>query len=232
MTRDDRVAAAGEYVLGQLAGAERQAFEQSLAADRALLQEVFWWEQRLALIGLRQVPVAPRPMVWLDIQRRVRSRVTTLPARPARLATAWAWLATAASLVLGVALYTRLDTQPPGDTDTSPAVSYVALLAVPDSSMQWSVSLTPARRQIVVRAAGEAPAAARERDAELWLITDGGPRSLGVIPKSGEQRRSYPGTLVPVAGGTLAVSLEPPGGSPTGQPTGPVVTTASVLQAG
>jgi anti-sigma-K factor RskA len=41
-----------------------------------------------------------------------------------------------------------------------------------------------------------------------------------------------PGGLPFAAGATVAVSLEPAGGSPTGQPTGPVVTTATVLQAG
>ena len=31
------------------------------------------------------------------------------------------------------------------------------------------------------------------------------------------------------AGAMLAVSLEPPGGSPTGQPTGPVVSTGKLV---
>ena len=61
---------------------------------------------------------------------------------------------------------------------------------------------------------------------ELWVIpADGRPRSLGMI-----RERAAATMIVPVpmramiAGGvTLAVSLEPQGGSPTGQPTGPVV---------
>jgi anti-sigma-K factor RskA len=35
--------------------------------------------------------------------------------------------------------------------------------------------------------------------------------------------------LLPPAGGVLAVSLEPPGGSPTGAPTGPVLYQGKML---
>lgn len=237
-TRDDRSVAAGEYVLGQLEGAEREAFERALASDAGLKQEVHWWEQRLALVGLRRKPVAPRPVVWLDIQQRIRSRVAPLrPARTAAATTVWASLATAASLLLGVALVIQLrqpDPAPQVVTQVVPtaAVSYVALLEVPKSNMKWSVSVTPDRQQIVVRATGDVPAAAKELDAELWLITDDGPVSLGVIPKVGEERRIYAARAGFASGKVLAVSLEPRGGSPTGQPTGPVVSTGAVLQAG
>ena len=53
-----------------------------------------------------------------------------------------------------------------------------------------------------------------------------------VIPKSGEVHRAVAPGLTFASGATLAVSLEPKGGSPTGAPTGPVVTTATLLRAG
>lgn len=236
--RDDLRAAAGQYVLRQLDTPERQEFERKLAGDAGLLAEVHWWEQRLALVGLRLKPAAPRPMVWLDIQHRLKSNTVALKKPAGRTAAAvWASLATAASLLVAVGLYIELNRPLPEPQVVTrqvpvPAVSYVALLEVPKSTMKWSVSVTPDRQQIVVRASGEVPAAAKDLDAELWLITDGGPVSLGVIPKSGEDRRAYTATLAFASGKTLAVSLEPRGGSPTGQPTGPVVSTAQVLQAG
>ncbi len=61
---------------------------------------------------------------------------------------------------------------------------------------------------------------------ELWLIPSGGrPQSLGLIV------REPAGTAQGAAGtccasqhrGDARVSLEPLGGSPTGQPTGPVI---------
>ena len=63
---------------------------------------------------------------------------------------------------------------------------------------------------------------------ELWLIPSGPdqrPHSLGLIQPGQPIRLTIPpdlaGRVTPDA--TLAVSLEPPGGSPTGQPTGPVI---------
>jgi anti-sigma-K factor RskA len=66
------------------------------------------------------------------------------------------------------------------------------------------------------------------RVLELWAVPpQGAPRSLGLISAQGVtvlQRERLPPSLLD-AGKTaaLAVSVEPPGGSPTGAPTGPVV---------
>ncbi len=225
---------AGEYVLGTLTPDERRAFEQAASADATLRHEQYTWERRLARLALKLEPVAPRPVVWMGIEHRIGGE--SRPA-PSRLTSTWAALATAASLVLAFGWYRDASQPPPAprvECVEVPVVAqaYVALLQVPKSTMRWSVSVVPEKNQLVVRAEGEAPAAARDRDAELWLIADGGPVSLGVIPKSGEVRHTLPAGLPVAAGRTFAVSLEPIGGSPTGQPTGPVVTTATVMQAG
>lgn len=235
--RGERSAQAGEYVLGTLDAEERRAFEQSAAADPALRREQYGWEARLAALALRLRPVAPRPIVWLEVLQRLGAPAAAPRSRPARFVTAWASLATAASLVLAFGLY-REATRPPPPAIVErvevpvPAETFVALLQMPQSTMHWTVSVMPGRNQLAVRAGGEPPAAAKDFDAELWLITDAGPVSLGVIPKAGEVHRALPQGLAFASGRTVAVSLEPQGGSPTGQPTGPVVTTASVLLAG
>jgi anti-sigma-K factor RskA len=54
----------------------------------------------------------------------------------------------------------------------------------------------------------------------------GAPRSLGLISAQGVTvlpRERLPKALLEGATEALAVSVEPPGGSPTGTPTGPVV---------
>jgi anti-sigma-K factor RskA len=59
---------------------------------------------------------------------------------------------------------------------------------------------------------------------ELWGIAGptAHPVPLGVIPSGGTLRLAkLPRNIG--AGATLAISIEPPGGSPTGLPTGPVV---------
>lgn len=60
------------------------------------------------------------------------------------------------------------------------------------------------------------------KSLELWIMAPGAaaPKSLGALPPAG---RRVPLPAMPAAGATLLVSLEPPGGSPTGAPTGPVV---------
>jgi anti-sigma-K factor RskA len=66
-----------------------------------------------------------------------------------------------------------------------------------------------------------------DRVLELWSVPpEGAPRSLGLISASGStvlKRERLPATLLKGGTAALAVSVEPPGGSPTGAPTGPVV---------
>jgi anti-sigma-K factor RskA len=65
-----------------------------------------------------------------------------------------------------------------------------------------------------------------QRVLELWLIAPGDkPRSLGLIDANRPIHIKLPTDLVQrvAADATLAVSLEPPGGSPTAAPTGPVI---------
>ena len=67
-----------------------------------------------------------------------------------------------------------------------------------------------------------------DRVLELWAVPpQGAPRSLGLISSNGATviaRDKLPKRVLESANtSALAVSVEPPGGSPTGAPTGPVV---------
>ena len=68
---------------------------------------------------------------------------------------------------------------------------------------------------------------------ELWLIPPGDkPHSLGLIDPSRPITIKVPQDLLGRVNreAVLAVSLEPPGGSPTGQPTGPVIANGKLAQ--
>lgn len=227
----ERAALAGEYVLGTLAAEERRELERAAASDAALRDDIHRWERRLAPLGLRLAPLAPRPIVWLNLLHAMGPRARA----PARITRTWAMLATAASMLLGVALYQQMSAPPPAPVIVTervevPAETYVALLAAPGKASQWTVSLQPGSRELRISASG-APQIDASHDAELWLLTDAGPVSLGLLPKSGEVRRALPAGLPSAQGRTLAVSLEPAGGSRKAGPSGPVLTASPVMRA-
>ena len=106
-----------------------------------------------------------------------------------------------------------------------PATRYVALLGTGDASPALLVTVDPAAGRMTIRPLE--PAAVEDRALQLWLVAGGQapPRSLGLLDPVHEialqldpQAETH---LRPSA--ALAVSLEPPGGSPTGLPTGPVI---------
>ncbi|MFN3636419.1 MAG: anti-sigma factor domain-containing protein, partial [Rhizobium rhizophilum] len=72
---------------------------------------------------------------------------------------------------------------------------------------------------------------ADQKSLELWLVEgEQAPVSLGVLPQTGQGEIDVPEDLRArlAEGVVLAVSLEPFGGSPTGQATGPVVALGEV----
>jgi anti-sigma-K factor RskA len=98
--------------------------------------------------------------------------------------------------------------------ELSSANSQVNLLA--------SYEAQTGRLRIVPVAAGKP----EEKSLELWLVPgSGAPQSLGVFQPDKSGELVIPANLrgQMTEGATLAVSLEPFGGSMTGGPTGPVV---------
>ncbi|GAC1623703.1 MAG: anti-sigma factor [Nevskia sp.] len=173
------------------------------------------------------------------------------PAKPASLWRIGAGLASAAAVVAAVMIGQRIplpgaapaatDSTPPQVAQTAPAAPspaavspaaapvYVALLKLPDSTMQWTLSLAPQRGRVNIAASG-AYAKLGKHSLELWMITPSGPVSLGLLPVDGISVLTMPNTATGDTV-TLAVSLEPVGGSPTGKPTGPVLTSGPAVKA-
>lgn len=231
---------AGEYVLGTLCGAARRRFEELAQADPGLRAEQRAWEERLGELGA-VTPVAPPPTAWLSLQLRMRGGNTVplrAPAEQRPLGTPplwriWAGLGAAAAMVAFVML---AQYRPAGSANVAqleqaaqPAAArdFVALLKMPGSSLQWTVSLSPSRGMVTADAAGDyMKLGLRSMDLQLWWVSPEGPVPLGVLPLVGEGVMPLPKGM-PLRGQiTLAVSLEPPAGSPTGKPTGPVLTSA------
>ncbi|MFA5938412.1 MAG: anti-sigma factor [Sinimarinibacterium sp.] len=228
---------AAEYVLGTLHGRARQRFARLLQTRADLRAEVRYWEQRLAALQSGFKPVAPREVVWAAIQREIESGARVVPLRtgkaPAgrlRFWQAWSAVATAASVVLAFGLYREMQRPPPPvqivriEVPVPQPMPYVALLQPSGSRAQWLVTLSPERRLVRVSEMGEFPMDTARESLELWVIgEDGKPHSLGLLPMKGEGDMPMPRDMPMPKKPALAVSREPVGGSPTGQPTGPVI---------
>lgn len=208
--REEDDALAAEYVLGVLDLAERAKAEVRLKQDAGFAARVADWEVKLG--GLNDgFAEAPAPNLLPQIEARLFPKA---PAPTARRGFGFAWLSGA--LVAAVLALATIATLAP------PRPELVAQLATADNRLAYRVTHFGDMLQIT-RVAG-VPAVPGQVH-ELWIIApNANPVSLGLL-----QDRplviSYP---TPPAGFTFAVSIEPEGGSPTGQPTGPVILTATV----
>jgi anti-sigma-K factor RskA len=216
-----RQALAAEYVLGSLRGPARRRFERLMAQRPDWREEVERWSEQLAGFAASVPEAPPAPAVWSRIRDRIEpSRMRS--AAPAALRW-WRTLAAVASLaaiVLAIALIAR----------GPPAViaPQVALLKDEQARTGWVLSLAPGRSgRPELRAIVEGAAPIADRAFELWALPGAGaaPVSLGLLPAQGDAVLSVPEQVRPILeqGAALAVSVEPPGGSPTGQPTGPIL---------
>lgn len=218
--RPDRAEAlAAGYVAGTLRGPARRRFEALLPGHPALQAALRGWQARLLPLAGSVAPVAPPARVWRGIEQRLWPAAPTVPWwRHLALWRGAAGLAGVAALALAVALVMPPPPQPP--------VVIVLQGTGSDGSAGFVASVSADGRALVTRPL--LPVALQAgRVLELWAVPPAGvPRSLGLIAADGPTVLP-PGRLPAglLSGGTaaLAVSVEPPGGSPTGAPTGPVV---------
>ncbi|MET7245727.1 anti-sigma factor [Methylobacterium sp. EM32] len=220
---------AAEYVLGTLNAAEREAYRRERAGSPALRAAERAWEARLAPLAGAVPEVAPPPGAWAGIAARLPGEApgsSVVDLRPALRRWRRAALA-AGALAAGLALFIAVERLAPGMLSPgvlSPETShYLAVVNRGGELPALVVRVDPRAGTVQVRAlAAEAP---RDRSLELWVVpAAGAPRSLGLVRAEAGSRLPLPAADRAVLdGASLAVSVEPPGGSPLGAPTGPVV---------
>jgi anti-sigma-K factor RskA len=226
---------AAEYVLGVLDADGRRRAEARMAREPRFAEEVAFWEDRLGGLADGVRPVEPPLRTWQRIEsalgRSAQARFAAGPtAERAPRAGLWNSLAFWRTLAFGTtglaagsfaALLLVALVKAPLPPPAAPLVAALGASAGQPGFVA-AVSADRATLMIVPAALGST----EQRVPELWLVpADGRPRSLGVINRDEPARVTIPAELIGQVGAeaSLAVSLEPAGGSPTGQPTGPVI---------
>jgi anti-sigma-K factor RskA len=230
VTPDDELDAA-EYALGSLDGAERTALDARRLREADLDAVVVGWERRLAPL-LEAVPAVTPPRDYLpEIEARLDRPANDNFADLGRRLRLWRGGAIAASVVaalLAVALGVR-ETQ-----RLAAPHEYVAVLQSSADQPAFMVTVNLDQRSLIVRPVA-APSQA-DKAYELWIIDAklGAPRSLGVIDQSAVTASPRLAGIDPavVEGATYAVTVEPPGGSPTGQPTSAPIFVGKLIPTG
>ena len=219
---------AAEYVLGVLSAEERRKVETRMAEEASFAREVAGWEERLGGMASYVPPATPPAQTWLRIEASLGGPVASAAAQPGT--SIWQSLAFWRAVSVGtstlaaacVAGLIYIGTLPPTQAPRAPLLATLTGLKTNQPNFVAAISADGVSLTIV-------PAAlltTDKRSMELWLIPQGGkPASLGLIAAGQPVRLNVPPELLQHVGrgATLAVSLEPPGGSPTGQPTGEVI---------
>ena len=217
---------AGEYVLGTLDPAAHGAASVRRAADADFAAAVVAWEERLLPIEEHFAGIEPPSGLWPTVLTRVRQagppasatyRATVIGLER-RLhgwrRTAQAAMAVAALLALWVGVLSLVRT--PRESQES----LVAVLQPADQNPAFLLQADLRTRTLSVNAV--APKSAPGHSFELWLIDPGigQPKSLGLLGASAPSRPALPDLPADLlARATYAVTVEPSGGSPNGQPT-------------
>lgn len=228
---DDLDTLAAEFVLGTLPPEERASVNARREKDQALNALILAWEERLVPLLHEVTPIEPGPDLLVRIEKRLdeledaapdstmnapTATVTVLQQRVRR----WQWstaVASAAAMVLVAVLAFQPAEQPQ---------SFVAVFQHDDQQPAFMLTVDLDNRQLNIRPVTAEPV--QDKSYQLWIKADElgpDPRSVGVLTDNMTIDQSalsqYDPQLLKEA--TFGISVEPPGGSPTGKPTGPAI---------
>lgn len=222
-----------EYVLGVLDADARADVEREIASNGAAAAAVELWRRRLLPLAQEIAQREPPPHVWAQIRSALQFDAPAAgrprDARPGIWGSLPFWhrlsLATSALAAACIVALLLLVRHP------APAVPYMAsTLTQTDGRIGWTATMDIEKARLII-VPGAPQSFTTGRAPELWLIAKGEkPIAVGMISAGRPVTLPLGPALLSRVGPTavLAVSVEPPGGSPTGQPTGPVIATGAI----
>lgn len=226
---DDVLAA--EYVLGVQTAEERAGVQRRVEESRDFAALVDRWEHRFWPLAAEFPEVAPPAGVKAKIDRLLFSSASS--ARPVERGGFWSSLAVWRTLAIGslaaLAAFVAVPFLNPPEPESREQM--VASLAAEGSDVHYLVMFDGETGQVGLSHVSGKPATGR--DFQLWVIKGTqAPKSIGLVPGGQTARITLPTPIADVMekGDVFAISLEPAGGSPTGQPTGPVVAAGGLTE--
>jgi len=213
----------GEYLVGTLRGRPRRRFERALKQEPLVAARLAYWQRTYAPRPSDRMRLQPNPNTWRRLESELDLRKYKRPWwRRVGLWRLWATAATAA-LVIVIGMQLR-------QVESTRQLVEVAKLAAKDQPPTVTASLSKDHQFLELRSARPIEAGPQQ-SYELWLIPKegGAPLSLAVLGRLDARLIVPAGHRARLqAGATLAVSVEPAGGSPTGAPTGPVILAGAI----
>jgi anti-sigma-K factor RskA len=211
-----------DHALGLTEDASRERAERLVMTDANFAAEVAFWSAQMSALDATAPERTPVTLTWDKLERALDAPQSVIaPARSSLWHSLAFWRPAAlagglASVLLAAGLSWQA-TRPP----VQPI--YVAVLETPEGRpaavvnafADGTVSLVPI----------ESIAVPQGRILEVWTLQsrDQGPVSVGRIDRARTLKLDLARLKAPTNGHLFEITVEPPGGSPTGRPTGPVL---------
>lgn len=231
MTPADRTLAAS-WALGLAEGADLERGVRLYREDAEFRAEADAWTARLAPLLDEVDGVAPPEALWSGIEEGLAPSRSANDNAPLLQRQLRLWRGVTAMMTALAAAFAMLLLFRPAERVVVPAqptvtasAPLVAMVGEDQDQMMVVANWDPKQRRLVLAVAGDMPED-RGKSHELWVVPgNGAPRSIGVMPAGKKMHMDLAEQIAELLrqGATIAISVEPPGGSPTGAPTGPVM---------
>lgn len=225
-----RNALVAEYVLGLLSAAEHERVGRLIDNDQALRAERDFWVSRFAALNSEYEETPVPSHIYAAIEARAFGDLV----RPRPVLSLWenlmVWRGIAAGALAVAVAAVGFNLMQPAPDVSALTTQLVAALEEEGSNVKFVALYDGSGNVRLTALSGEA---VPDKDFELWAIQgDNAPISMGVIPVS--ERSAV--TISPEVmagwgeGSVLAITLEQAGGSPDGNPHGPIVAKGAVTK--
>lgn len=225
-----RNALVAEYVLGLLSTGEHERIGRLIEDDQSLRAERDFWVSRFAALNEEYEETPVPGHIYAAIEARAFGDV--VKARP--LLGFWenlmVWRTIAAGALAVAVAAVGFNLMQPANDVSSLTTQLVAALEEEGSAVKFVALYDGSGNVRLTALSGDA---VPDKDFELWAIQGGNdPISMGVIPVNARSAVAISPEVMAGwgEGSVLAITLEQAGGSPDGNPHGPVVAKGAVTQ--